>query len=155
MRELREPEYLDMITDLLELRGITLKGERTEIRADLQNWGRWRNRLAHGIWVKHPETGELMVQATTGQWDKGKLAPGEKLSRKVLTEAIPVTVDFLKEVVREIDLLGASLEDFWGTLDAYLSQSSSDISQQQSPSSDRRMDHIARKLPPRQKPSRG
>ena len=154
LREAKEPEYLNMIVELMDLGGMTISGEVKELRADLDNWGRWRNRLAHGVWVKHPDTGELMVQATTGQWDKGKLAPGEKLSRKILTEAITVTADFLKEIDGEIVSLGASLEDFWNGLSAYF-QSLHGKSQRRSQWQDRRMDHIARKLQPRRRSSQG
>lgn len=153
LRDAKEPEYLDMIVEVMNLSGMKAKGAVKELRSGLDNWGRWRNRLVHGVWFKHPDTGEFMVQATTGQWDKGKLALGETLSRKILTEAIPITTDFLKEIDLEIKNLGASLEDFWNGLVSHF-QSSHGKSQQRSRWQDRRMDHIARKLQPRRKPSR-
>jgi hypothetical protein len=153
VRDLREADYLDMVCQLLELNNLRTPLGVPQLHTDLVAWGQFRNLVSHGIWVRHPETGELMAQLTRGQWDKSKLPRGRKLSRQILTEAVPVTLSDLQKAVREIHSIGQRLEAFWRQLDKALSRPSLGKSQRPSQLEDRRLDHIARKLQPPPRPS--
>ncbi len=155
MCEPRATDYLDMICDLLDLSGLSIPAQVPILRAEIEKWGKWRNRLAHGIWVRHPKTREYMVQASTGQWDRSKLPRGQRLSREILTEAVTITEPILKDVVRASESIGAQLEAFWRGVDKALPQPLPDKSRGPSRTPDRRLDHIAQKLTHPPRPSRG
>jgi hypothetical protein len=113
MRDPRATEYVDMIVDLLSIYELSIPAPVPKLRASLNKWGTWRNLLAHGVWVQHPTTQEYMVQNTGGQWHRDKLAPGERLSREILTEAETVTVPLLKQIVLELESMSQQLEAFY------------------------------------------
>lgn len=143
IREPKEPQYVDMIEELMELDSIPVPPPVAQVRSMLQNWGLWRNRVTHGIWVRHPTTKQLMVQATTGQWDRGKLDPGQTLSRKILPEAIPIDLAKLQEIDTNIKVMVVHLEKFWLYVDEAVTFREKSLGQ--SPNPDRPLDHVAQK----------
>ena len=155
IRDRREPEYLDMICDLLDLNSFSIPPPVTQLRHDIAACSQFRNLVTHSIWVRHPETHELMAQLTRGQWDRSKLPPGQTLSRQILTEAIPVTLSDLQGAVESTRSISQQLGAFWKQLDEAIARAFRDKSRQLPRQEDRRLDHIAQKLspPPRSSPA--
>ncbi len=147
VREQREPEFLDTIVELMKLNKLSIPTEAIKkLRTGLVEYGWWRNVVAHCLWVKNPKTNTLMAQLTTGQWDKSKLDPGQKLSRKILPEGLPVELKTLKEVDRGIAGVAMSVEAFWQNVHDQL-LTLREKSPQPSHDPDRHLDHVAQKHP--------
>lgn len=149
IREPKESQYIDMIEDLMELDSIPVPAAVAKVRTELDKWGKSRNLVAHGLWLRDKKSRKLMIQSTAGQWDKSKLDRGQTLSRKVLPEAIFMDLDKLKEIAHAVTLIGMNLEKFYLYVDA--KATSREKSLGLSPNPDHREDHAAQKfarLPP-------
>ena len=119
LREPRIEERLDIIKELFMLKAIEPEFNFEEFKKTLQSVGSRRHRLAHGLWLQHPKTGELFLRLARGSWPKNLLPHGGvgKLRRDTLPQSIPYGADELKEdlslieeALERLDELGAALD---------------------------------------------
>jgi len=88
----RAVERLDMALDLLALKDIHPKTDIAALRETVTAAASARDILSHGIWLRHPETGQLYVQITRGRWPKD-LSLGETVSRAIFPQSLPYGPD--------------------------------------------------------------
>jgi hypothetical protein len=115
VREPRAPEKLDLIHDLLTLRGVKVATDFKELRKILEDANSRRDQLAHGIWVRAPN-GDICLRVTKGNWPQDEQVDGRK-KRAVLPQASPITIGMLRNVtgiienaIRCVDGLGAEID---------------------------------------------
>lgn len=91
IRQPRIEERLDVILELFSLKGLEPDFDFTEFRKTLIDVGRRRHRLAHGIWLQTPDTGELFLRLARGSWPKDLLPPDNRnsLRRDTFPQSIP------------------------------------------------------------------
>jgi len=66
VREPRTHERIDMIRLLVDLRGVKLKNPQWEsFRKDTEAAMMNRDLIAHGVWTRHPPTGQMVVRVIT------------------------------------------------------------------------------------------
>jgi len=93
----RVADYLTMLEDLMQLRGVAVTVKTKALKRPLTEVETFRDKLAHGVWLRHPRTRTPVLQVT-----KGDLA-GPPAVRA--TQALPtaVTLGDLRRYVRTID----------------------------------------------------
>jgi hypothetical protein len=79
------PQLIELIRDLLPLKKITVPVNLSDFKKSVSQVCEERNQLAHGVWVRHPGTGDFGLQLTTGEWKP----PAQKAKRQLKPEAIP------------------------------------------------------------------
>lgn len=94
VRALRPDERVAMIRDLVKARGLTVAGEYSRMKTGLRRAKAERDLLAHGLWLRHPETGRLHIW-----WMGRRRAAGAK------ARPIPKTARDLRATYRELDRL--------------------------------------------------
>ena len=62
VREVRINMYVTMIEDLSKIRSIKLDIDTKQLKKNLEKLAYLRNAIAHGIWVKHPQTLKPVLQ---------------------------------------------------------------------------------------------
>ncbi len=78
-------DYVKLIRTLLELQNLKSSIDLSDFRRGLQDIREERNAVAHGLWLKDPDTGAPRIHATSGEW---KPVPDEgKVTRKIKPEA--------------------------------------------------------------------
>jgi hypothetical protein len=87
VREPRGTDRLDMICQLLTYKSIESRTDLQELRADIDECERGRDRVAHGIWVRDPIFNTLRIVSTRGQWQPTPSSP-PKTSRKIAPEGV-------------------------------------------------------------------
>lgn len=124
IKEPRTYERLDMIIDLLALKAIEFSEDTREFRKSLETANNRRDRLPHGIWLKHPETGDFYLRVTKGHWPQEKLAKNTsgRLKRVIYPEPHAYGCEELEGdlgivlgALDQIDKLGAELDYFLAT----------------------------------------
>ena len=110
VREPRVTERLDMLRDVIGLRGGAFDEDLFKsIRQRANLIAAKRHLLAHGRRVHHKALGEWHVKATRGAWPKTEeeLVAG---SKKITPESVLMTVDELRSTTALIDGLTADLK---------------------------------------------
>jgi len=102
VREPRAADYVTMIEDLLRIHRITIKASLSELRKYLVLAENQRDRYAHGVWLRHPQTRELYIRRTKGNWRPDLREP--KINRKIKPEALRVIPSKLTAVFHLIDV---------------------------------------------------
>jgi hypothetical protein len=112
----RLAERFDMALDLFALKGIRMPFDTEAVKSQFTRLTTERDRVAHGLWLKHPTTGDLYLQITRGQWEKG-LSDGATISRAVFPQSIPYSAsnaeDALalgRQALQAVEDLGAELD---------------------------------------------
>ncbi len=122
IKEPRPHERLDTIVDLFLLKGIELRTDTKELRKLLETANSRRDRLAHGLWLKHPTTGELYIRLTKGNWSPEKLPNQEaKIKRSIFPEAHPYGANECQEDLKIIEQSLDGVDALGGELDSLLS----------------------------------
>lgn len=116
LRMPRAVDRLEIVLDLFAVKAIPISEDTGELRAQLTKACSRRDNLAHGLWLKHPETGVLYLRLTRGQWPKD-ITNGEKIARSVFPQSIPVDLAYCKEALalcesalKSVDRLGTELD---------------------------------------------
>lgn len=100
VREPRASERVNIIADLLALRNMEVGTDLKKLQTLVENLEKDRNKVAHGIWVKHPKTGELLLRVTKGTWQDGIRG---KVKRIIVPEAFEVSPNYLAQIAEQID----------------------------------------------------
>lgn len=109
LREPRLPERLDIIHELFLLKALEPDFDFDGFRKSLEDISNRRHRVAHGLWLQVPNTGELYLRLARGSWPKNMLIKGNagRLRRDVLPQSIPHGP---KELQEDLALINSALE---------------------------------------------
>lgn len=91
----RVADYLTMLEDLMVLRGVAVTVKTSALKRPLSEVEAFRDRLAHGVWLRHPRTRTPVLQVTKGD------LPDSPAGKAV--QASAVTLGDLRRYVRTID----------------------------------------------------
>ena len=107
IREPRAHEYLTMIEDLMQVRGLSisakLKPHVKPAKTALETLGNLRNALAHGIWIKRPETPLPVLQLPSGGLIKLPNLPKKLPKAKIEPRALVIELSGLRAAVHDIE----------------------------------------------------
>lgn len=107
VREPRVVDYITMIEDLTRLRSVDVAVDWKALKNVLGEIGSFRDKLAHGIWVKHNTTKTPVLQEISGKYPPH---PGAKsVKARIEPRAVRVTLKNLKEIVHGIDAATATV----------------------------------------------
>lgn len=116
LRMPRAVDRLDIVLDLFAVKAIPISENISNLRTQLDEACSRRDNLAHGLWLKHPDTDVLYLRLTRGKWPKD-LTNGQKIARTVFPQSIPIDLAYCKEalalcesVIKSVDRLGAELD---------------------------------------------
>lgn len=116
LRAPRAIDRLEMALDIFALKDITIQMEVSALREAIVKAASERDILAHGLWLRHPETAELFIQNIRGSWPKN-LSNGEKISRTIFPQSIPygaanckAALDAVHKALDLVDRLGGELD---------------------------------------------
>jgi hypothetical protein len=116
VRNPRVEDSLGMIQDLMKLRGFTttvpLKGATGLITA-CKELERFRDKVAHGVWVFHGKNPTPVLQVTAGSYSEA----GEKVSARIAPMALAITLkDFqsraalASRALKGVDMMSSQLK---------------------------------------------
>ena len=109
IREPRASEYLTMIEDLMQVRGLSisteLKPHMKQAKKALEKLGNFRNALAHGIWIKRPETRLPVLQLPSGGLVKLPRTTKKLPKAKIEPRALAIELSGLRAALRDIEEL--------------------------------------------------
>lgn len=103
LREPRIDEYVSAIEDLCTVRKIKTPTKLAKLKAALHKYEEKRNLYTHGLWLWAPESKQLFVRLTKGNWSASVGKKSQKVKRRITPEAVPVTAYELKQLRRDID----------------------------------------------------
>lgn len=103
VREPRATDYVTMLEDLIRVRGINVPFAFKKYKDFLEILVNHRDRLAHGIWLKHPGFNEPVLQLTKGKWNPDPQNPKRKTKRIIEPEGALIRLKELREFVPLID----------------------------------------------------
>ncbi len=103
IREQRAERYVDTVEDLLRIAKIDVDFEFKKYKDFLRILREHRNSLTHGIWLKHPDFNEPVLQITKGTWNPQPSNPKTKTKRVIKPEAALIRLKELRKFVPLID----------------------------------------------------
>jgi hypothetical protein len=111
-------EQFKLLIRLLRLKEIGVKGDLQSIRASIRQCQSQRNDLAHSVWVRSPQTNNIMICLFRGEWSKDDEV--EERSRKLNPEgrAYPIeeAVSLVNLIDETIKLLGNLYNEIYDIL---------------------------------------
>lgn len=100
VREPRVDDYLTMILDLMLIYKIKTSAKTTSLRNLLRECESIRDRLAHGIWLKHEGSKLPVIQEVKGKYPP---APGAKsVKARIAPRASVIPIETLIQCTRNI-----------------------------------------------------
>ncbi|RVC58848.1 MAG: hypothetical protein EOS65_19900 [Mesorhizobium sp.] len=121
LRQMPAHERLDMVLDLFAIKGIELKTDAERLRDDLAKATSGRNNVAHGIWLRHPASGQLYLRLTRSDWPKD-MTLGNKIKRTVFPQSIEYGVDDCRKTLALIDRALVGVDALGAEIDSALSE---------------------------------
>lgn len=110
VREPRATDRLDIIIDLLNIKEIKVDVDIDAISQLLDDVQSRRNNIAHGVWLEHPNTGQIFLRLTRGSWQ-----PDPKIRGKVKKTIHPEGREYgepeLSQLCNDIDGLTEGVID--------------------------------------------
>lgn len=98
-----------MIIDLSERRGIIIKKEFLNLlNRDLPKVSKLRDELLHGVFFKHPDTGEFHIMRTRGKWRPPGMKAGS-VKAIIHPSADKITAESVLDIARVISAMNESL----------------------------------------------
>lgn len=88
LRMPRAVDRLDMALDLFAIKAIEPSTDTAALRILIERACQGRDAIAHGLWLRHPGTGELWLRLARGAWPKDA-TQGAKIPRSIYPQAIP------------------------------------------------------------------
>lgn len=103
VREPRIDDHITMIEDLATLAGIDPKVDWKKLRKPCRELESFRNRLAHGIWLKHSSTKTPVLQDFSSAYTQG--GPDTPKKPRIHPLAVPVKLGQLRQIAKSIEIL--------------------------------------------------
>ncbi|MDZ4736278.1 MAG: hypothetical protein SGJ07_08000 [Rhodospirillaceae bacterium] len=120
VRAPRAKDLVATIADLALLSKIEIKINLTKLKTDIAPVNDWRDKIAHGIWVKLDTEDFYRLQITSGKWDKPRSGYRTK---RLMPEGAPMPPNRLKEILADVDSIALRTEQLWQEIDATLPRS--------------------------------
>lgn len=130
VREPRVVDHLTMIEDLMYLEKMTSTVNFSSLRKSLGEVESWRDKCAHGIWVKHGNSNMPVLQDTRGSHPQNFAPNAQARKARINPKAQGVTLTNLRNWIHVIDVAVKALEHLGKEIDAQRK----DSSQHQAPS---------------------
>ena len=114
VREQRAENYITTIKDLMKIKRISIQFDLIKYIKFLKILREHRNNLAHGIWLKHPDFEEPVLQLIKGKWNPDPSNPKTKTKRVIDPEGALIRPQELRQFSQLIDKAidaAAQLED--------------------------------------------
>lgn len=101
LQKFRAEQFVTIFKRLAEIREITFPDDLTNgLGAELQAAEWKRNFLAHGLWLRDPDTNNPCVWHVSGAWEAGPL---QGTPRALKPQAVTITCEYFQQTIREID----------------------------------------------------
>lgn len=101
IREPRIVDHITMIEDLMRVQAVTTQLDLKAFRSSLRDMESFRDRLAHGVWVKHTDTNTPVLQVVKGSYQDG--AVKGPIKARLYPRAVTITLQNLKDLVGGIE----------------------------------------------------
>lgn len=116
--ELRANDYPNRFKWLLQVHKARVTTDLRTLAKDLGDAEDERNLLAHGLWIKDPESGELRIWRTRGAWESDSTNAG--INRRLRPEASKCGPTEMRSLIVTIDELIRRLKSLSREIDAAL-----------------------------------
>ena len=103
----RAPEQLILIRDLAKMNGIKLTVQWNVLRNALKEGESYRNRLAHSMWINHPDTKNPVLQDFSTAYIPGL---PEGTSARITPLAVEVPLTHLRNIRTNMDKISSHLD---------------------------------------------
>lgn len=115
VRSPRADEHLSMIKQIIALDGYTVKSlDLDALSKSLRTLEKYRDLIAHGLWLRNPETGQLFVQDLSGTWKPEPNSP--KVAKRIKPQGMAINAsdlnalaDQMKAVISAISMMHEEL----------------------------------------------
>ena len=104
----RSEDQVNKIEDLMTILGILPEPPLTSLKNALVKLEKSRDALAHGLWVKDPETGGLCIQDIGGKWNVGTKTP--RVTKRMYPDIEPISKETLDKLLANIEAVIANVE---------------------------------------------
>lgn len=106
---------LTAIQDLVTIAKLTVATNIRTMKPDLKFLEDMRDKLAHGLWVKHPAANFPVLQVTSGNYSDSPhvASPKARIDPRAIgvpLNALKMTVKAIDDAVRQIDRLGIEID---------------------------------------------
>jgi hypothetical protein len=104
LREPRLEDRLQMLVDIVELRGLRLNDTHFKaVQQNVADSAEIRNLCAHGAWAFVPRERQWAVRNTQGSWSDRQHLPKTLRKKKVLAEGLLLDVDSLRIISTQLE----------------------------------------------------
>ena len=110
-------ERLNTIQDLFALKGLIPDFPFDTFWKELKAINKMRNSVAHGVWLRHPQTKATWLRLVSGHWTRTE-AHQQKVSRVIRPESVPMDTKECKAIrlrieaaLKQVDVLGNILDN--------------------------------------------
>lgn len=108
VRSPRADEHLSMIKQIIAMDGYSVKSiDLEELSKSLRTLEKYRDLIAHGIWLKNPETGQLMVQDLSGNWRPDPKSP--KVAKRIKPLGVVVNASELNNLAEQMKAVSSAI----------------------------------------------
>lgn len=101
VREPRIGEYLTIMEKTARLQGVTISVDWKKFKTIMQTMESFRNKLAHGVWIKDPSSDWPALRQVKGSYTLKHGA--ESVDARIKPASLPVPLRELRNAVRGID----------------------------------------------------
>ncbi len=102
VRNPRIKDSFTMIQDLMGLRSFTTTLDIKRLASDCKKLEQFRDKIAHGVWVRHTQSDLPILQVTTGTFPEKQ--GGKSFKGRIRPAAINVTLESFRSHTRGVDV---------------------------------------------------
>jgi len=97
----RIQDSFTMIEDLMALKSFTTTLDIKLMKQECIKFERFRDQVAHGVWVKHPQSDVPVLQITRGSYSEKP--GGRSIKARIHPQAMKITLENFKDYTRGVD----------------------------------------------------
>ena len=116
LRMPRAVDRLDIALDLLAIKSIGLDHDSTQLRTLIEQATTARDQVAHGLFLKDPDNGDLYLRLARGSWPKN-MSGKEPVKRAIYPQAMlfglkeaKASLGCVQKALRELDVMGEMVD---------------------------------------------
>lgn len=102
VRNPRLDDAITMILDLMAVKSIKTSIDLKFLRKECKKIESFRDKISHGVWVKHSGTKLPVLQVTAGSY--ARTQGGESVKARITPQALAIGPDDFKSFLRAIDI---------------------------------------------------